>query len=45
LFGLPKPMCVRTAISDGRSSSFAARIAASSAARSLPSSTLAVDQP
>ena len=42
LLGLPKPMWVRTAMSDGRSSALAASMAALIAATSLPSSTVGV---
>jgi hypothetical protein len=45
LFGEPKPITVRTAIRLGRSSAIAAPIAASMAARSLPSVTRLVCQP
>ena len=45
-FGLPKPMIVRTTMSDGRAvSAFAASIAASIAARSLMSATCCTCQP
>ena len=46
LLGLPKPMCVRTAISDGRSAPPAPpRSRASIASRSLPSATRCTCQP
>ena len=46
LLGEPQPMCVRTAISDGRSvSALAAMMAASMASTSSPSATRCTCQP